>query len=159
MVKLSNEIKNEILEKFKNGSSTGSIMNEYKLSRSTVQRIENEQPLLYEDNTSYASSSKEDMNQLLNDLNDEPVKMNDQKTDVIMNNRIVQDEIIRVDEPVKIDSTFHNIHGKMDIINKLDLFNEKVTNKPVQNQNQPVQQPKQNITVNATDKIILKRKT
>ena len=164
MVKLNENTKNEILEKIKNCSRTIDIMTEYKLSRSTVQRIKNEHPLLYEDNTSYASSSKEDMNQLLNNLNDvlpiEPVKMTDQKTDVIMNDRIVQDEIIRVNEPVQIDSTFHNIHGKMDIINKLDLFNEKVSHKPVQNQNQPVQQPPrgQNITVNATDKNYIEKK-
>ena len=42
MVKLNENTKNEILEKLKNGSSTGSIMNEYNLSRSTVQRIKNE---------------------------------------------------------------------------------------------------------------------
>jgi DNA invertase Pin-like site-specific DNA recombinase len=52
MVKLNNDLKNEILEKFKNGSSTGSIMNEYKLSRSTVQRLKNE---IYVDNNTYAS--------------------------------------------------------------------------------------------------------
>ena len=49
----------------------------------------------------------------------------------------------------------------MNIINKLDLFNEsKVSHKPVQNQ--PVQnhsiQPKQNITVNATDKDYIQKK-
>jgi hypothetical protein len=169
MVKLSNEIRNEILEKFKNKVSTGSIINEYKLSRSTVQRLRNELPLLnQDDNISYASSSKEELNNLLNDLNNEtptiepqiiePIKMNDQMTDQ-MNNRIVQDEVIRVQEPVQ-NSTFSNIHGKMDIINKLDLFNEKVSHKPVQNQNQPVQQPPrgQNITVNATDKNYIEKK-
>ena len=54
MVKLNNAIKNDILEKFKNGSRTGDIMTEYKLSRSSVQRIKNELPLLnQDDNTSY----------------------------------------------------------------------------------------------------------
>ena len=167
MVKLSNEIRNEILEKFKNGSRTIDIMNDYKLSRSTVQRLRNELPLLnQDDNTSYASSSKEELNNLLNDLNDdlpiEPIQKTDQKNDVIMNDqmndRIIEEETIRVNKPVQIDSTFHNIHGKMDIINKLDLFNEKVSHKPVQNQNQPVQQPKQNITVNATDKNYIENK-
>jgi hypothetical protein len=57
-----------------------------------------------------------------------------------MNDRIVQDEVIRVQEPVQ-NSTFSNIHGKMDIINKLDLFNEKVSHKPVQQQNQSFHQP------------------
>jgi hypothetical protein len=101
MVKLSNEIKNDILEKFKNGSSTGSIMTEYKLSRSTVQRIKNNSPLLYEENTSYASSSKEELNDLLNDLNDEPLKKTDKKTDMNHNNRIIEEETIRVQEPVQ----------------------------------------------------------
>ena len=99
MVKLSNEIRNEILEKFKNKVSTGSIINEYKLSRSTVQRLRNELPLLnQDDNTSHASSSKEDLNNLLNDLNDdlpiiEPFKKNDQMNDQ-MNDRIIEEETI-----------------------------------------------------------------
>ena len=162
MVKLSNEIRNEILEKFKNKVSTGSIINEYKLSRSTVQRLRNELPLLnQDDNTSYASSSKEELNNLLNDLNNdlpiEPIQKTDQKNDVIMNDRIVQDEVIRVQEPVQIDTTFHNIHCKLDIINKLDLFNEKVSHKQNQSFNQPQVQPK-NITVNATDKDYIQKK-
>jgi len=55
------------------------IMTQYKLSRSTVQRIKNE--LLYEDNTTYASSKdgkddQNDIDDLLNDLN-----ITDKKTD------------------------------------------------------------------------------
>jgi hypothetical protein len=143
MVKLNNSIKSDILEKIRNGSTTGSIIKEYGLSRSSVQRIKNELPLLsHDDNTSYASSSKEELNNLLNDLNDpiieQPVKMTDQKTDMNHNNRIIEEETIRVQNPVQIDSTFHNIHGKMDIINKLDLFNESKVN---QNQNQSFHQP------------------
>ena len=168
MVKLNENTKKEILEKIQNGSSTGSIMNDYKLSRSTVQRLRNEAPILnQDDNTSYASSSKEELNTLLNDLNNdlpiEPLlKMNDQMNDQIMNERIVQDEVIRVQQPVqKRDTTFENLNGKMDIINKLDLFNESKVNKPVQNQNQSFNQPqapKQNITVNATDKNYIEKK-
>ena len=152
-------------------------MTDYKLSRSTVQRIKNNTPLLYEENTSYASSSKEELNDLLNDLNDDlPVKMNDKMNDKKnakmndqmnnkmndqmnnqMNNRIIEDEVIRVQNPVQIDTTFHNIHGKLDIINKLDLFNEKVSHKQNQSFNQPQVQPK-NITVNATDKDYIQKK-
>ena len=172
MVKLNNDLKNEILEKFKNGSRTGAIMNQYKLSRSTVQRIKNE---LYEDNTTYASSKdgkddQKDIDDLWNDLNDikkTDIKMTDKmtdikKNDIIMNERIIEDEIIRSEpKPAQKDSTFENIHGKLDIINKFDLFGEKVTNKPAQNQpvqNQPVQAPKQNITVNATEKDYIQKK-
>ena len=164
MVKLNNDLKNEILEKFKNGSKTGTIMNQYKLSRSTVQRIKNE---LYEDNTTYASSKdgkddQKDIDDLLNDLNDLTDKKTDKKTDIIMNERIIEDEIIRSEpKPVQRDSTFENIHGKLDIINKFDLFGEKTSNKPVQNQpvqNQPIQVPKQNITVNATEKDYIQKK-
>ena len=73
MVKLNNSLKNDILQKIKNGSSTGSIMTEYKLSRSTVQRLKNE---IYEDNNTYASSKdqkddQKDIDDLLNDLNDD----------------------------------------------------------------------------------------
>jgi len=159
MVKLNNDLKNEILEKFKNGSKTGTIMNQYKLSRSTVQRIKNE---LYEDNTTYASSKdgkddQKDIDDLLNDLNDLTDKKTDKKTDIIMNERIIEDEIIRSEpKPVQRDSTFENIHGKLDIINKFDLFGEKTSNKPVQNQ--PIQVPKQNITVNATEKDYIQKK-
>ncbi len=39
MVKLNNDLKFEILERIKNGLSTGKVMTEYKLSRSTVQRL------------------------------------------------------------------------------------------------------------------------
>ena len=103
MVKLNNSLKNEILEKFKNGSRTGSIMTEYKLSRSTVQRLKNE---IYEDNTTYASSKdkkddQKDIDDLLNDLND--IKKTDiqktdiQKTDIQMNERLIKDEIIRLE--------------------------------------------------------------
>ena len=132
MVKLNNSLKNEILEKFKNGSSTGSIMTEYKLSRSTVQRLKNE---IYEDNNTYASSKdqkddQKDIDDLLNDLNDikkTDIKKTDiQKTDIKMNERLIEDEIIRLEpKPVQKDSTFENIHGKMNIINKFDLFGEK----------------------------------
>ena len=138
MVKLNNSLKNDILQKMKNGSSTGSIMTEFKLSRSTVQRIKNE---LYEDNSTYASSKdqkddQKDIDELLNDLNDNKKtdtqktdtqktdKKTDKKTDINHNNRIIEDEIIKL-EPVQTrDTTFENIHGKMDIINKLDLFGE-----------------------------------
>ena len=172
MVKLNNDLKNGILEKFKNGSKTGTIMNQYKLSRSTVQRIKNE---LYEDNTSYASSKdkkddQKDIDDLLNDLNDikktdiqkTDIQKTDKKTDIQMNERLIEDEIIRL-EPVQKDSTFENLNAKMNIINKLDLFNEKVNHKPVQQQNQPVQNhsiqaPKQNITVNATEKDYIQKK-
>ena len=167
MVKLNNDLKNEILEKFKNGSRTGAIMNQYKLSRSTVQRIKNE---LYEDNTSYASSKdkkddQKDIDDLLNDLNDikkTNIQKTDKKTDIQMNERLIEDEIIRL-EPVQKDSTFENIHGKIDIINKFDLFGEKekTSHKPVQN-NQPVQnhsiQAPKNITVNATEKDYIQKK-
>ena len=167
MVKLNENTKNEILEKFKNGSSTGSIMTEYKLSRSTVQRLRNEQPLLYEDNTSYASSSKEELNNLLNDLNDEPPIIEPPIIEpqiidpVQMNDRIVQEETIRVQNPVQRDTTFQNIHGKLDIINKLDLFNEsKVNNKPVQQQNQSFNQPVQpkKIIINGTEDDYIKKR-
>ncbi len=58
----------------------------------------------------------------------------------------------------KLIQPFINIHGKSDIIKKLDLFNKKVSHKPVQNQNQAVQQPKHNITINATDKDYIQKK-
>ena len=165
MVKLTNELKNEILEKIKNGSKTGEIMNQYKLSRSTVQRLKNE---IYEDNNTYVSSKdgkddQKDVDDLLNDLNDikkTDIKKTDiKKTDIKINERLIEDEIIK---PVQKDSTFENIHGKMDIINKLDLFGEKTNNKPVQYnqpvQNHSIQAPKQNITVNATEKDYIQKK-
>jgi hypothetical protein len=165
MVKLTNELKNEILEKFKNGSKTGEIMNQYKLSRSTVQRLKNE---IYEDNNTYVSSKdgkddQKDVDDLLNDLNDikkTDIKKTDiKKTDIKINERLIEDEIIK---PVQRDSTFENIHGKMDIINKLDLFGEKTSHKPVQYnqpvQNHSIQAPKQNITVNATEKDYIQKK-
>ena len=143
-------------------------MTEYKLSRSTVQRLKNE---IYEDNNTYASSKdqkddQKDIDDLLNDLNDnkktDNKKTDIQKTDIQMNERLIEDEIIRLEpKPVQKDSTFENIHGKMDIINKFDLFGEKekTSHKPVQN-NQPVQiqAPKQNITVNATEKDYIQKK-
>ena len=50
----------------------------------------------------------------------------------------------------------------MDIINKFDLFGEKTSHKPVQNnqpvQNHSIQAPKQNITVNATEKDYIQKK-
>ena len=42
MVKLTNELKTQIIQDIENGSSTGYLMKQYKLSRSTVQRIKNE---------------------------------------------------------------------------------------------------------------------
>ena len=169
MVKLNNDLKFEILERIKNGLSTGKVMTEYKLSRSTVQRLKNE---VYEDNTTYASSKdgkddQKDIDDLLHDLNDkikpiikpknkpknEPIEMTEPK--------ITDSEPEMTYQPVQRDTTFENIQNKMDIINKLDLFNEKVSQKPVQQPiqyNQPVQTPRQNITVNATEKDYIQKK-
>ena len=175
MVKLNNSLKNDILQKMKNGSSTGSIMTEYKLSRSTVQRLKNE---IYEDNSTYASSKdgkddQKDIDDLLNDLNitdkmtdikKTDIKKTDKKTDIPINERLIEDEIIRLEpNPAQRDTTFENIHGKLDIINKLDLFDEskKVSHKPVhQNQsfNQPQIQAPKKIMINGTEDDYIQKK-
>lgn len=147
MVKLSPELKNEIIEKLNNGASTGQIMNEYKLSRSTVQRFKNNNSSKNE--TKSNISSNDDINELFDDLhnNEEEeennLKMTDQKIPEKMTDQPIQ----------QIDDTFHNIRGKIDVINKLDLFDEKpkINYQP---QPQPRQniQPTQNINIKGTDK-------
>ena len=126
MVRLNLTTKNEIIERFQKGATTGEIMTEYKLSRSTAQRIKND----LNDNVSNASSSKSEMNELLNDLNN--VHMTDEMTDQVKMTDEMTDDI----QPIYKNDTFHNLRGKMNIIDKLDLFNEN--KKPIQ-QHQPVQ--------------------
>ena len=60
------------------------------------------------------------------------------------------DEMTDDIQPIYKNDTFHNLRGKMNIIDKLDLFNENKKpiqqHQPVQN-HQPIQQQNQKIYI------------
>ena len=141
MVKINPTLKNEIIEKINNGASTGQIMNEYKLSRSTIQRFKINNDLKNE--TKSNISSNDDINELFDDLHkSEEEQLQEQ----------LPEQLPEL-QPRQIDDTFHNIRGKIDVINKLDLFDDKPKVNHIRSnpQSQPTQNI-QNININGTDK-------
>ena len=136
MVKLNNDIKNKIIQDIENGLSTGQIMRNYKLSRSTIQRIKNDSLPIEKTESidvEYSRNEREyisenepqveedkDINDLFNDINNNQPKMTESK---INQPEINQPEII---QPKNEPDMFNNIEAKMRIINSLNSESKQI---------------------------------
>jgi len=150
MVKLTYQLKQQIIQLLNDKKPTGVIMNELNVSRSMVQRIRNDNKMNESDNdieidihkSNIEEIEDEEINELFDDINKKPTEPIQQPTE-----RPIQQQ--KLTERPKID-VFDNFHSKMNLIDKLGLDddNNKSFNQPSFNQpsfNQPVQQVKQHI--------------
>ena len=174
MVKLNNDIKNKIIQDIENGSSITNIMTNYKISRSTVQRIKNDSLPIEKTESidvEYSKNEREyisenepeveedkDINDLFNDINNQPKMIEPKMTEPEIN----QPEII---QPKNEPDMFNNIEAKMRIINSLNSEPKQVNHQMNHqmndarmniinnlNKNEPKEIPKK-IIVNGTETI------
>ena len=81
MVKLTNELKQQIIDLLNDSKSTGSIMKELNVSRSMVQRIRNDNKINESDNDIEVDIHKsnieeiedEEINELFDNINKQPI--------------------------------------------------------------------------------------
>ena len=157
MVKLTNELRQQIIKLLNDKKPTGVIMDELHVSRSMVQRIRNDNKINELDNDIEVDIHKsnieeiedEEINELFDNINKQPIHK--QPTEPIQQRPTERPIQQQSTERPKID-VFDNIEGKINLIDKLGLDDNKPINKsfnqPSFNQpsfNQQVQQVKQHI--------------
>ena len=133
MVKLTDDLKQQIIQLLNDKIPTGVIMKELKISRSMVQRIRNDNKMndievdIHKSNIEEIEEDHE-INQLFDDINEKPTERPIQQQQQPTERPIQQST-----ERSKID-IFDNIESKMNLINKLGLENDKQTKKTSFNQ-------------------------